>query len=531
MYCTKCGNEMADEALFCPYCGTRRFLAPEPLTSEPSPGEAAAPEPITAVEMPEAERPAHIDEPQPVTAHRRSLGRGLLAGLGCLLLAALVAGGIWVLLRLNRPDARLYRAASESLSELERYVEDLPNLRTIVKNLRDLEPQTALRLRMEVTKGSDEDWLESQLDFGKFSLEYDIDSSNGRSMLTGTIAYQSETGGMEIPIGIYIDKEQIQFASTALLEEGEALAVPNKGFAEEWNRSVFALALGITMPEEELPTETDMQAALETLYGEDWKKLHDSFQVEEQKDSSRFSGSGTTYVLRWDRDLLHSLREKTGDEFAELFDYDEEDIERLLRLNSSEINAKLLILFLSELSDDLSDPLAYVEDGQLRAVVFTGGEDNPREVEIRLMGEENAWEHILITTTRERYGKTVTKSAELQLRKSDGKLFLDVTETDSEDDVQTEVLTYRDSDGAITVGDAYEEQLDGCLYLTPEEDGVQLRYAKTEGSDSGYSLFVSGKLGRIQPFTNTPIEVLKLNLADLKELAERAANKLLLLKD
>ena len=56
MYCTKCGNEMADEALFCPYCGTRRFPAPEPLTSEPSPGEAAAPEPITAVETPEAER-------------------------------------------------------------------------------------------------------------------------------------------------------------------------------------------------------------------------------------------------------------------------------------------------------------------------------------------------------------------------------------------------------------------------------------------------------------------------------------------
>ena len=30
MYCTKCGNEMADEALFCPYCGTRRFPPPAP---------------------------------------------------------------------------------------------------------------------------------------------------------------------------------------------------------------------------------------------------------------------------------------------------------------------------------------------------------------------------------------------------------------------------------------------------------------------------------------------------------------------
>ena len=69
MFCTECGQTMADEAKFCAYCGTRRIVAPivEAATQAPP----ARPEPPTVTPPPRAIRstaeimPIRMQRPAP----------------------------------------------------------------------------------------------------------------------------------------------------------------------------------------------------------------------------------------------------------------------------------------------------------------------------------------------------------------------------------------------------------------------------------------------------------------------------------
>ena len=72
-YCIKCGNKFPEEAVFCPYCGTKVYRpeddapAPEIVKEEPAPiVEPVTPEPEPVIEapvVPEVSEPEQILEP------------------------------------------------------------------------------------------------------------------------------------------------------------------------------------------------------------------------------------------------------------------------------------------------------------------------------------------------------------------------------------------------------------------------------------------------------------------------------------
>ena len=152
MYCTKCGAKLADDAVFCTNCGAPCEAAPAP-NPIPQPIEAAqpvAPEAPVYSEAPVFSQAPVAAEP-PIAAKKPSGGRGILLGLGCLLLAAVVAFGAWFLLRKNSADARLLQAAKNSVSELDGYLKERPNLRTVMENLEAIDPEKALHADVDYT--------------------------------------------------------------------------------------------------------------------------------------------------------------------------------------------------------------------------------------------------------------------------------------------------------------------------------------------------------------------------------------------
>ena len=139
-------------------------IQPEPIQPEPQPilspdaGQAwqqAAPE-EPSWQNPEAPRQAEPvqqswGEPQPLEARKRSPKKGLLIGLGCAALAALIGGGIWFLTRGGNPAQKLLQAAKNSAEELKAYTEDLPNLHSILENVEKLSGAEAMHMGFEST--------------------------------------------------------------------------------------------------------------------------------------------------------------------------------------------------------------------------------------------------------------------------------------------------------------------------------------------------------------------------------------------
>jgi len=58
MFCTECGQPMADEAKFCAYCGTRRIVSPTGAEAVAGPEPSASPQIVPPPAPPRAVRPA-----------------------------------------------------------------------------------------------------------------------------------------------------------------------------------------------------------------------------------------------------------------------------------------------------------------------------------------------------------------------------------------------------------------------------------------------------------------------------------------
>ena len=64
-YCTQCGKPLAENALFCAYCGAKVVIPEQPAQPEPVPEEIVKPAEEPVVEEPVAEEPV-AEEPKPV---------------------------------------------------------------------------------------------------------------------------------------------------------------------------------------------------------------------------------------------------------------------------------------------------------------------------------------------------------------------------------------------------------------------------------------------------------------------------------
>lgn len=557
MNCPNCGRELDEGMKFCPECGTGLAAAFQAAPVEtPEGNEAAemaeaAAEPVEAaaeetvgnfvrpapIESPAAlapviDEPAAAEEPETLQADKRSGKKGLLIGLGCLVLAAVVGLGVWLLTRSREPA--LEQAAQNSLAELRAYVEDLPNLNAIVTNAEKLGKSQGLHTELSFTQ----EQLADGEKLGEMKAVSNGDLSRSAVRFSGRLAYDDQ----ELEFSAYADAEQLQLAAPKLLGEQETVSLPLKDLTKQWNESALSELLGVTMPQEveelfsgleKLKNAEDAEAALERLYGQDWTQLRDSFRSEKYEGTPHFEGKGVTYTLKWDREALKRIYEKVGDEPMESVEI--ESIQDLGKL--SELSANLYMSLLGRLSEEIEDPQLYVEGGRLIGLYLEGRAPEEKEswAELRLAGEGNIWERVLfIVNDQKSDGSSVRKTTEIRLKKEDGCLLLEVEELeqDSSDPYQYEgkpfSLRYSDADGALTVS-AWGEPAEELpkLFLLPDGDGVRIKAETEEEFDYGYSAVIRADLqlhglsAAVEPLSRTPTELLKLSEEEAMELLRR----------
>lgn len=514
MYCTKCGAKLADDAVFCTNCGAPCEAAPAP-NPVPQPIEAAqpvAPEAPVYSEAPVFSQAPVAAEP-PIAAKKPSGGRGILLGLGCLLLAAVVAFGAWFLLRKNSADARLLQAAKNSASELGDYLKELPNLRTVMENLEAIDPDQALHADVDYTVSMQADLGGMDYATAKIAVAFDLDGAAkkglGSALYKVEYAYGSDAQTMEIPLSVYADESELRCASSFALEEDEYLTLPLKDLPAQWNASAFSKLSGITLPDDlELGLNTqageaDLEQMLRDRYGDDWEKFAKSVEVRKYDGASPFGTAGTTYALVWDRELL----EKMAD--------------------------------LEEVSEALSDyPLFYVENDKLTGLQISN-EDEGATVTLRLLGKQNLWEHLTVTTERsedsDSYYRTETVDVTMgrgadTLRIDAVHKYVNVNGGEDQDDPMS--ILYNDADGSIRFledGEAQEDMF--TVTLTPVDSGAHLHILSPmdesfyEDASTEISLTVSGKIAPITAPGGTAIELLKLSEDELEALFTRIGEK------
>ena len=547
MFCPNCGRSVGDTDKFCPNCGTvlAAASAQEPAQPEfqaaPSQGFQQA-EPQQAFQQSYPQQPyaqPSYDQQsyaQPVVAQKRSGKKGALIGLGCVALAALVCGGVWFLTR-SKTDNKLLQAADRSLSELKAYTESLPNLHSILENTDQLLTGETLHMGVEsMTSYSYTYDGNTQSGEAGIRLNLDLDQQAKRGQVTGSYNMW-ET---ELPFTLYFDETQIQVGSTAILEEGEALSLPVKDLAKQWNASALAKLSGLQLPEKldtmTVDAENGLEEALEAAYGEDWSKLRDSFGTVRLDGTPHFGTEGVTYTLTWDRDALKRMYEKT--DLGNTGMPKIESMDDLADLNLNDLYAKMMISFLGQINEKLKNQEFYVADGKLVGIWLVVDDDgDPVETELRLCGEQNPWEHITCKNINRSSTCTTTDTADITLQNADGQLRLTVT-TKHEDSDGAEygyedgpyTLIYQDSDGAITYEEDGELQEGPALHLVPVDRGFRFSMEQSE-SDDGYEMesnqmfTISGKTDAIAPPSAKPIELLKLSEQELQDLIARIQEK------
>ncbi len=572
MFCTNCGKQIPDEALFCPHCGTKCAVPaadslqaapvrPEPIRPEPIQPEPIQPEPQPILppdagqswqqaapeepswQNPEAPRQAEPvqqswGEPQPLEARKRSPKKGLLIGLGCAALAALIGGGIWFLTRGGNPAQKLLQAAKNSAEELKAYTEDLPNLHSILENVEKLSDSQTMHVNVEsgnsVRFGSgDQQYINTGV-----KVEADLDKAGKRVQASGTYSVQ----GVEIPFQFYLDETQFQAGSTALLEEGEAISLPLKELPQQWNASALAKLTNLQLPEDlDLSNlkEADLETGLKNAYGEDWTTFAQSVEVIRYKGTPHFTDKGTTYSLSWDREALKRMADKTGELDMEAL-IDIEEFEDLQNLDLSDLGAKVVIYVLGQCNEHVKDVQFFVAKDKLLGVyLLAEDEGENEELELRLAGEQNPWEHIVCTVAANEAGTKDTDTLDITLEKTEGQLRLNVNtkHTDGkEEDFNWEegpyTLIYKDADGSIRYEEEGEDMTgDVDLRLVPADGGFRFSAEANFDSDGGYSMktsyayALSGKAGGIAPLSAQPIELLKLTEQELQDLILRIQQK------
>ena len=579
MFCPNCGSPVSDGSRFCSNCGSQLPAAAVP---QPAPVQEAGahpvwnPEPVSnqqpyqaqtaqqqdyrqAWQPQAAQQPDYQPQPfqqqtyqqqdyqqawqqsaaVPVVTKKRSAGKGILIGVGCLALAALIGGGIWFLSR-GRAQNRVLRAAENTLAELKDYAQTLPNLNKVVKNAEALSESDALHteqtLRSEMTFDYG-DGTEFSYGYG-IQYQIDCDQKAGILLLDGAVV-DDETS---VPFSFYVDKEQLQAASSAILDDGEAVSIPLKDLAKQWNSSALAEVTELTLPEDlDLSnySDFDLSSALEETYGQDWITLRDSLDSVVYEGESPFEGSGTTYTLTWDRDALQRMYDKTDVDLEDLLELD--GLEMLAELDPNELIAQMLVAVLGKCSEELAEPLFYVENDLLLGLyVKAADEDVPSELEVRLLGEQNPWEHVTLRIHEDYGSYTTDDNADITLKQENGKLRIEFFSSHEDSDGKEYcyeegpyAFIYNDADGRITVEDEEGQVPEGMpeILLLPEEGGLRFSVKIDEGSDYGVmrtelTTVITNRVRAIAPLSANPTELLKLSEEELEDLAERIEEKL-----
>ena len=582
MFCPNCGSQVADQAKFCPNCGSVLAAAPA-AQAAPVQEPAPAPQPVwkpdpeayrqqyqqpqqqdyqqawqqpqqQAYQQPQQQdyQQAYQQQPSqqpyqqsaavPVEAKKRSGKKGILIGLGCLVLAALIGGGIWFLNRGGLGGNKLLRAARNSFASFQSYTESLPNLHQIAENVEAMEGSKTMHVDYQTQ-------YQMSFDYGggasySYKSGYDLHADADRDAKVFAANGTIDANGTEIPIQLYLDEEQFQASSSMLLDENEVLSLPLKDLAKQWNASALSELTEVKLPEDlnlEDLMDNDFEAALTEVYGEDWTTFRSSVQTAEYEGTSPFEGKGKTYTLTWDREALKRMTAKTP-EIDELFDLDIDGPEDLSKIDFSELRANAVVAVLGEIDKALKqEPLFYVENDLLvglRAVIEPEDED-PTEITVRLVGEQNPWEHITVKVRTGSDEDFEDDIVDVKLTIANGKLRIDFTYHEEYSsgyvsDESTASLVYNDADGRITIEQDGAEIGDDMpeICLVPVDGGFRfsMKTDYSEGDSYSYvtetAYAVSNKIGSIAPLSDAPTNILKLTEEELQDLVERIQEKI-----
>lgn len=555
MFCPNCGSSAADGAKFCANCGSP-LAAPTPQAApvqEPVP----APQPIwkpdpeayrqqpcqqQAVRQP-FQQPCQQSAPVPVEAAKRSGRKGVLIGLGCLVLAALVVGGIWFLNRLGGGQNKLIRAARNSFASFQSYTESLPNLHQIAENVEAMEGSKTMHVDYQTQ-------YQMSFDYGggasySYKSGYDLHADADRDAKVFAANGTIDANGTEIPIKLYLSEDQLQAGSDLFLGENEVFFLPLEDLPAQWNASALSEMTGVKLPEDlklGKIMDNDWEAALKEIYGEDWTTFRSSVQTAEYKGESPFEGKGKTYALTWDREALKRMTAKTP-EIDELFDLDIDGPEDLSKIDFSELRANAVVAILGEIDKALKqEPLFYVEKDLLVGLyaVIEPEDEDPTEITVRLVGEQNPWEHITVKVRTGSDEDFEDDIEDVKLTIANGQLRIDFTcheEYSSgyvSDEDTSAIVVYNDADGRITFEEDGGEISDFMpdIFLVPVDGGIRFTMKSDYSEDDSYSYVteavyaVSNKIGEIAPLSDAPTNILKLTEEELRDLMDRFEDKI-----
>lgn len=570
MFCPNCGSQVGEQSQFCPYCGAQLSQGAQPQQAYPQqpawqgePQQQAYQQPYQAQpyqqqaygqpdqaqaygQQPYQQQPyqqAYSQWQQPgyaqVEAKKPSKKKGLFIGLGCVALAALVGGGIWFLTHRggSKPLDRLARAGRESLAALEDMTKDLPKLQGIVKDLRGLEDAKSLHMGVEMLTSAEYNYGDSPFSYsGGLTLSADLEKDANRTLIQG-----SYNNGEEIPFTLYLDQDQLQLASKALLGSDETLSLPMKDLGKQWNASALARMTDTTLPENfGLPTlgSDGLSDSLEAAYGETWTKFEDSIDLKKYEGTPRFEGSGITYSLVWDSNLLETMYRQTDLDLQDMGDIDIEDAEDLADLDLNKLAANALVELLWQFNDSIQSSQFYIQDDALLGIYLEmkGEDQESSSAELRLLGEQNPWEHLTVTSITNYDSYTVTERVDVKMQVSGSQLRIsasfkhedsDGAEYSYEDGPYG--IVYHDEDGAITLEEDGEAVEGPDLRLTPVEGGFCFTQTSEEGDEyykesQRFSCTLTGGSASVKAPSDKPTEILKLTEEELQDLMERIQN-------
>ncbi len=344
-----------------------------------------------------------------------------------------------------------------------------------------------------------------------FGLKMDRDA--GRYQLDLTV---SMPNGAELPVSVYVDGENLLLASEPLLGD-EVLSLPLKDFGKEWNKSPLAAITGVKLPETlSIPelTSDSVPKMLEKTFGDDWEEFEESVEMTEDKNDKRFSDLGTAYVVSYDEKLLEDLAETAEKNLETLSDIEEpSDLEKI---DFEEVIASAIVMAIREAAGQIEE-LTYCTNDDCMVGLYVKTEDG--DFELRLEGEENPWEEIVFNADGEK-GRITTKI-------SNGELTITGMNPDYPEEAAT--ITYRDSDGSITLSHGGDVVSNADVNLVPTDDGFRL-ITKSNWDDGDYysnsseTIEFSTDVGSISAPAGKVTNLLALSVPELQALAQRISH-------
>lgn len=525
MFCTKCGAELTDNSTFCPNCGT-------PVINQHTENTNAhetpiIPKPIQNEKMEEAV--SEVQAQQPIVSTKKKNGTIGKVILAVVLIAALAVGGFFAYKHFSRNtttvfDPTLEKAITNSATELKSITATLPNLSKMAENVEAMKDSDALHMKFDADFG----------DGNNVVIDCDMNTKAKCGLATGDVNIL----GVHIPFSLYIDKEQMQFASTALLDDGEAVMLPLKDFPAKWNASALSKLTNLMLPEGLnfdglFEPDSKYDEVLVEAYGDTWTTFRDSVKFEEVNNDTAqekpyfHDKDGTNYVLVWDKDALNKLIEEANVAKDKDILFDSQTVNSLSDFHDLDLKkfaAENTVSMLNQLQDKLDRVEILVENERATGLYIAAHQENENEyVAFHLEGKDNPWSQIFVKIN----GKNGPHDVMVHVTVNGDVLLISGEEAVEGGTPQTATLEYNDTTGIIIAKEDGEPLNNATIALTPVETGIRLSFS--EKKDTG-SIEFSTKTNEIKPVSDNPVKILELNEQELQEFVVKIYGKIMTLQ-